>query len=340
MATNAGRHHQESCQTRGSVRDLACALILGGLLVAALGLGGISCGDGTKNAAPDPTLSDDFSACSGKNLEECLAAHCDVYGPGCCPLSATPGCFKPPDGVVYTACGTDPSKACVILPTPTPGGPGTQVKITNKTESEVTVYINFYSSSELQPSDWSSFCAETGKSNCTFNLAGKASQALPNPNGKILDFNASFGADAWSCPTPGGATLAEANVNTAGNGQYGHDTADISLVNGYNASVRIDVSLNDGPTTTLGPVTSKDGNEGQLGVFPYGCDVCVARCQPGCDFIPPDTPIPCTTPTACEVCTGDGTDGCKTGGQYDPSPPCQYQLLGTSEVDIVFLGLN
>jgi hypothetical protein len=56
----------------------------------------------------------------------------------------------------------------------------------------------------------------------------------------------------------------------------------------------------------LGPPKGKDGNEKVLGLFPYGCDVCVARVSP-----------PCGIPK--------GRIGCKHGTQYKPDVVCQYQ---------------
>jgi hypothetical protein len=55
-----------------------------------------------------------------------------------------------------------------------------------------------------------------------------------------------------------------------------------------------------------GPPAGASGNESVLGIFPYGCDICVARQAP-----------PCGIPT--------GSDGCKTGTQSNPAVPCQLQ---------------
>ena len=60
----------------------------------------------------------------------------------------------------------------------------------------------------------------------------------------------------------------------------------------------------------LGPVTSPSGNEEAFGVFPDGCDVCVARLDPPCGF-------------------RKGKTGCKAGvDPYHPKVPCQYQAPG------------
>jgi len=49
------------------------------------------------------------------------------------------------------------------------------------------------------------------------------------------------------------------------------------------------------------------------GVFPVGCDICVARQQPPCGISP------------CGSSPNDGgqTCGCHIGGQYNPIVPCQ-----------------
>ena len=59
-------------------------------------------------------------------------------------------------------------------------------------------------------------------------------------------------------------------------------------------------------TLRLGPPNGPSGNDQLVGVYPFGCDVCVARQNP-----------PCGIPK--------GTAGCKGGTQYKPDVPCQWQ---------------
>ena len=73
-------------------------------------------------------------------------------------------------------------------------------------------------------------------------------------------------------------------------------------------TVSIDITdvVGDAGTTTLGPPKGMLGNSKLLGVFPLGCDICVARQSPPCGMKP-------------------GTDGCKGGTQSNPDVPCQFQ---------------
>jgi hypothetical protein len=226
--------------------------------------------------------------------------------------------------------GATPAATPTATPSPTPGqAKGTQIKITNQTSSPVTVFVKLYAGPQ-----WS-FC-ETDGSYCRFTIAAGQTQPLPNDSGENLNFSASFNTEVYACTLADGNTIFEANVNTDPQGT--HDTTDISLVNGYNASVKT-VVTSGGASTTLGPVSSKTGNQQAFGVFPFGCEVCVARCQPGCPFIPPDNPIPCATPAACNLCT-HGNNECKAGTQYNPDPKCQYQVPYNSLIEMVVLGVN
>jgi hypothetical protein len=94
-----------------------------------------------------------------------------------------------------------------------------------------------------------------------------------------------------------GTTKAELNVN---NPKW-YDVVDISLVDGF--SNKIQITFNG---TVLGPPNGKDGNEKVLGLYPFGCDICVAQQNP-----------PCGIPA--------GGPGCKAGTQNNPTPPCQQQ---------------
>ena len=359
MSDITSRRPQEWPDGRRISRVLAPALHGAKVLFAALSLCGLACGGGSNT-----TTGQRYPTCSGSDLTACVAAFCNTNGPGCCLASTPPACFNPaasqgqPGWIGYTACGSQPNKACVIgtvptvptatltptktggatpaatptvTPSPTPGqGKGTQVKITNQTSSQVTVFVKLYAGTP-----WS-FC-QTDGSYCRFTIDAGKTQPLPNPDGGNLNFSASFNTKVYACALADGNTIHEANVNTDPNGTY--DTTDISLVNGYNASVKT-VVTSGGSSTTLGPVSSKTGNQQVLGVYPFGCDVCVARCKPGCSFIPPDNPIPCPTPATCGGGCDHGNSECKMGTQYQPTHPCQYQVPYNSQIEMIVLGVN
>lgn len=160
------------------------------------------------------------------------------------------------------------------------------------TTNPTTVYVAFGADSQITQSDWSSFC--TGSSLvCSFPLASRKDLPL---SGKYLDATLSFDA-----PVGCGTTKAELNLNNPA----WYDTADVSLVDGFSNKIQISFS-----GRTLGPATGGD-NSKTFGVFPLGCDVCVARQQPPCDIAPSPTP---------------GSAGCKSGpDQYHPDVPCQAQ---------------
>jgi len=188
---------------------------------------------------------------------------------------------------------------------------GTQVTLTNRQTSPITVYVAFGAGSQIKAADWKSFCAVASPLTCSFSLP-TGSKRLPNPSGKHLNATIAFGA-AVGC----GATKAELDVNNA----KWFDTLDVSLVDEYSNQIEIDYKPPGGAATKLGPPVGKTGNEKVLGVFPYGCDVCVARQNPPCGI-------------------AKGKDGCKAGTQYKPDVPCQYQGAvkgGGGAVDVILL---
>jgi hypothetical protein len=165
-----------------------------------------------------------------------------------------------------------------------------QLTFVNETGAATTVYVAFGANSVVLPANWSSFCSGGGL-NCTFPIAANSSQVAPL-GGKYLNATIAFGT-----PVGCGATKAEMNINTAND----TDNYDVSLVDGYTNNIKMAVG-----STILGPLLGKEGNQNVFGVFPYGCDICVARQQPPCG-IPP------------------GGSGCKGGTQYKPNVLCQYQ---------------
>jgi len=168
-----------------------------------------------------------------------------------------------------------------------------QVVLLNATPDDTVVYFAFGADSIVLPSSWP-FCTATSNLNCSFPMKANTGRALPAPG--YLNVTVTFGA-AVGC----GTTKAELNVN---NPKW-YDVVDISLVDGYSNDILIEYADKAG-AKRIGPVLGKSGNEKAFGVYPLGCDICVARQKPSCGMTP-------------------GTDGCKTGSQYNPDVPCQYQ---------------
>ncbi len=188
-------------------------------------------------------------------------------------------------------------------------GGGTTVTIENRTGRDTTVFFAFGADSVVKAADWSSFCAGSGLV-CQAPLKAHASQELPT-GGRYLNVTFAFGG-AVSCNT----TKAEVNVN---NPKW-YDVLDVSLVDGYSNPIVIEATDSAG-TTKLGPPNGPDGNEKVFGLYPTGCDICVAREHPPCGMKP-------------------GKDGCKSGpDQYHPDVPCQFQgkTMGGGEKVVVAL---
>jgi len=184
----------------------------------------------------------------------------------------------------------------LLLVTACPAPTGTAVKVTSPTAT--TVYVAFGADSAITVADWS-FCVSPSGLTCNFPLTG--SRVLPT-GGKYLNVSLAFGG-AVGC----GNTKAELNVNNPN----WYDVFDVSLVDGYSNKIKIIyMPPKSDAGVVLGPPAGATGNEKILGVFPVGCDVCVARCRP-----------PCGIKADCKP----GTDGCKSGTQYKPDVPCQYQ---------------
>jgi hypothetical protein len=163
------------------------------------------------------------------------------------------------------------------------------VTIANATDADEVVYFSFGADSTVLPAAWP-FCTASAPLNCSFKLKAHVGQVLPSSG--YLNVTMAFGG-AVAC----GSTKAELNVNNPA----WYDVVDVSLVDGYSNKVSIAI---DGKV--LGPPVGKEGNEKVYGVFPLGCDICVARKSPPCGMKP-------------------GRDGCKAGTQYKPDVPCQHQ---------------
>lgn len=172
----------------------------------------------------------------------------------------------------------------------------TDVAVRNDTSEQTRVYVAFGADSDVLPADWA-FCQATSALECNFPLDKNADKELP-VKGRYLNATFSFGA-VVAC----GITKAEVNINNPG----WADTTDVSLVDGFSNKVSVESYNPDvGMPVILGPPKGKDGNEKVFGLFPLGCDICVARNNPPCGI-------------------AKGRTGCKHGTQYNPDVPCQYQ---------------
>jgi hypothetical protein len=151
------------------------------------------------------------------------------------------------------------------------------------------------------------------------NLRGKVTlangQSLPAYDGGSTCFAAtiSFGSPPLNCPTadfPCATNLAEFNVNGKGN-----DDLDISEVSGANAKIQYSLSggswwdgFNPVPNNTFGTdgTLVRSAPLDAPGVYPWGCDNCIVRCQPGQDFCsqnghPNNMQGPCNAKANCDV---------------------------------------
>lgn len=190
--------------------------------------------------------------------------------------------------LTLVACTTQPPSPPSML-----GGEGearrATVTLANGTSQAAVVYIAFGADSVVVPTSLPG-CAVTGPLTCTMQLAAHEQRALPLL-GKYLNATLSFNAPV-TCNT----TKAELNLN---NPRW-YDTLDVSLVDGFSNKVKVEAG------SAVLEVKSASGNEKALGVFPLGCDICVARQSPPCGMSP-------------------GKSGCKSGSQYKPDVPCQWQ---------------
>ena len=170
------------------------------------------------------------------------------------------------------------------------------VRITNRQGTQAQVYINFAADSVLKPTDVP-FCKVTGSLNCEFTLAANSSRDIPNPQAKYLNMALAFNAQV-TC----GSTKAEVLVNNPN----WFDILDVSVVDGFNEKIQINLTPTGGSTTQLGPPLGKLGNQKVFGVFPYGCTICAGIKNAPC---------------------GDAGGGeCKSGSESKPDVLCQYQM--------------
>ena len=174
-----------------------------------------------------------------------------------------------------------------------------KVKITNRQNTAVVASISFADNSQINAQTLGTFCnkGSAHKLNCRFEIPANGSKEIPGTAGKWLNMALAFKSDV-GC----GSTKAEINVNNPS----WFDIVDVSLVDGFNEKIQIEVTPTGGKKTVLGPPAGKTGNERVFGVYPLGCDVCVERRNPPCGQT-------------------RGRDGCKSGTEMKPDVVCQYQ---------------
>jgi len=203
-----------------------------------------------------------------------------------------------------------PQVPCSACPKPD-ALPDSTVIVFNDAPDDTVVSIAFGSTSMITAASWN-FCNDGSAPSCVFPLKSRAIQPLPIGS-QYLNATIVFGAPTVGC----GSTKAELNINNP----IWHDIMDVSLVDGYSNGIVIEVTDTSGKTK-LGPPIGRTGNDKVFGLYPLGCDICVARQQPSCGMSP-------------------GKDGCKTGGQYNPDVPCQYQgpaTFGGSTIVVKHVG--
>ena len=154
------------------------------------------------------------------------------------------------------------------------------------------------------------------------------------PAGKGLNGNVSFGTPPLNCPTtdwPKGVNVAEFILNNSFQTGNPQETIDISAVAGVNAYIKFIMfeggAWNYGQTDEAGhlkTVTEFENkglgdNVGQVGVFPYGCDVCTSSAAPPVCPGPP-TPPPhgaCQSAAICNVQRPASTAGGRVLIRFD-----------------------
>lgn len=184
------------------------------------------------------------------------------------------------------------------------GTPSTLFVRNLKKNQAVDVYVTFggdscITSQNIKIGGMTGQCLSANYGECVFTLAAGEKKEI---NLDLCRADLTFRFDsAEGC----GVTKAEANMNVPN----WDDAWNISLVDGWNANVQIDVDTADLGAKLLGPTVGATGNQGVFGVYPLGCDVCTARQVPPCGIAHGDSE--CKTPNG-------------VSHQYSPSVPCQW----------------
>ena len=228
----------------------------------------------------------------------CAPSSAPATTPAPCPPTSILVPYPPLPPPALPAAATAPLAVSSVTSAPDAGSTASTVDLANGTTKPLRAFLAFGADSVVTPASIPACDVDAGLT-CILNVPGSGDVSLPL-GGRYLNATVSFGG-----PVTCGTTKAELNVN---NPRW-YDTLDVSLVDGYSTPLEI---LTDDAAGhhVLGPVTSASGNEKAFGVFPDGCDVCVARLDPPCGI-------------------RKGKTGCKAGPDpYHPAVPCQYQAPG------------
>ena len=165
----------------------------------------------------------------------------------------------------------------------------------------------------------------------SFTLQAHQTVSWNSFNGGVATGSITFRAFPQSCPTPGGpcgVTKGEFAIN------LGHESVDISSVDGINAIMAMDLSdggANPWPADPNGSRVAQNsgtltGDKTAWGVFPYRCTQCAA--------------IGNTPPTACNPLGPAQQSYCKEGTESNPQPVrCQLnRTTGGGTVKFIFKG--
>jgi hypothetical protein len=292
------RHHRQEDPRRARAATTALFAAFVGLLL----LSAIGCGDSTDSSPDNLGTSNGFHTCATSGDELQCYVDCSPASPGCCPIGSSYSCLPPSTmSCDFTPCSSDCSKACELTTTKAL----TTVAVKNDTNASLTVGLVGFQvfgactdplPIESYPCDSITTSGVGGK--CTFTLAKGASKSFPPVEGKNTCVTILFGGLYSACDQPGteGFTQGEVTANVQAPNL---EVVDISLVNGWNGALSID--LTDSPAwyfggathgntlpptsiTTVGPNgdLGASANATAPGVFPNGCDVCNGRSKNPC----------------------------------------------------------
>jgi hypothetical protein len=176
----------------------------------------------------------------------------------------------------------------------------TTLKITNTTSGNIICWLTLgVGDSSVGDVNGIFGIKSEDKTQGSFLLHGNESVVYEPPMGICFNGNICFGSQPTNCPNnlfPNGVNLFEFNINNyMYNAKHkienGQETIDISCVAGVNSLMK--VSINSGKewnASYLHPDVKEFENKGlyenhgQVGVYPYGCDICTGiKSPPKCD---------------------------------------------------------